>query len=103
MIMTTTPGVEGRPAKQILGIVTGEGVSLKTLNDLGAAFQNLGSETSPVSEKNLFLAQERALKKLQDRAAEMGADAVVGVTLNGGSAGVGAFLVFAAGTAVKLT
>ena len=55
MILTTTPAVEGRPAKQILGIVTGEGVSLKTLNDLGASFQNLGSETSPVSEKTFLI------------------------------------------------
>ena len=101
MLMTTTPGVEGRPAKAILGIVTGEAVSLRTLNDLGASLQNIGADTSPVAEKNLFLAQERALKKLEDRAKELGADAVVGVSFNGSSTGVG-MLVFAAGTAVKL-
>ena len=46
MLMTTTPGVEGRPAKAILGIVTGEAVSLRTLEDLGATFQNIGQGTS---------------------------------------------------------
>ena len=101
MLMTTTPDVLPRPAKAILGIVTGEAVSLRTLEDLGATFQNIGQGTSPVSEKNLFLAQERALKKMEDRAKELGADAVVGVSMQGSSAGMG-MLVFATGTAVKL-
>jgi uncharacterized protein YbjQ (UPF0145 family) len=101
MILTTTPAVEGRPAKTILGIVTGEAVSLNTLNDLGASLQNLGGDTSPVSEKLLFLAKERALRKMEDRAKDLGADAVVGVSFNGSSTAAG-MLVFAAGTAVQL-
>lgn len=101
MILTTTPSVDYSPTKRVLGIVTGEGISLKTLNDLGAALQNLGSDTSPVAEKNLFLAQERALRKMEERAKELGADAVVGVAFNASATAAG-MLVFAAGTAVKL-
>lgn len=101
MILTTTPSVDSSPTKRVLGIVTGEGISLKTLNDLGAALQNLGSDTSPVAEKNLFLAQERALRKMEERAKELGADAVVGVAFNACATTAG-MLVFAAGTAVKL-
>lgn len=101
MILTTTPTVETAHVKSILGLVTGEAVSLNTLNDLGASLQNLGGDTSPVSEKLLFQAKERAVRKMEERAKELGADAVVGVSFNGSATAAG-MLVFVAGTAVKL-
>jgi uncharacterized protein YbjQ (UPF0145 family) len=82
MIITTTPTVEGRPVKEYRGIVTGEAVLQGTMSDLGAALQNMGNKRNPLYERYLVEAKEVALKKLEERAQELGANAVVAVHLD---------------------
>ena len=101
MIVTTTPTVEGRPVKDYLGIVTGEAVMTGTLDDLGAALANLGKGRGYVSERRLFEAHQIAVRKMCDRAKEMGASAVVGVHFDHETGPAGT-MVIASGTAVVI-
>ena len=100
MIVTTTPGIEGRNIHSYLGIVAGEGyrwVDLVRLFSTPASF---------MAERKQIIAAARvtALEELASAAASLGADAVVGVQLDHEIAGPNgsAFLVTASGTAVKL-
>ena len=69
MIITTTPTVEGRPVKDYLGIVSGESV-------LGEqAFMGINGFGDTILD-----ARHRAVTQMLQRAAAMGATAVVGVT-----------------------
>jgi uncharacterized protein YbjQ (UPF0145 family) len=102
MIVTTTPAVEGRPVKDYLGIVSGEAVLSGTLSDLGAALQNLGNPRHQISERILFQAHQVALEKMTGRAAELGANALVGVAFNYEHTTSGAMMVIATGTAVLI-
>ena len=71
MILTTTSAIEGRPVKDYLGIVSGECVLT------GGFFDSLGDV-----EDRLLDARYRALSKLQQRAEALGANAVVGISLD---------------------
>lgn len=99
MILTTTPTLEGRPVKQYLGIVTGEAVVRGSMNDLGAALSSLGNVRDPLHERYLVAARDAALKKLEARARELGANAVVGIDLDYGELAK-EVMVTATGTAV---
>lgn len=102
MIVTTTSSVEGRPVKEYLGVVSGEAVMTHSLSDIGAAMRNLGNRRSHISERILFEASQLALEKLAKRAQELGADAVVGISIDYEDTENGAMAI-AYGTAVKLS
>ena len=101
MILTTTPTIEGRPVKDYLGIVTGEAVVRGSMSDFNAAIANLGNTRDPVHERYLVEAKETALKKLESRARELGANAVVGVDLDYGELAKEVMMT-ASGTAVVI-
>jgi uncharacterized protein YbjQ (UPF0145 family) len=82
MIVTTTPTVEGRPVKEYLGIVTGEAIVRATMSDLSTALEGMGNNRSPLYERFLVEGKDVAMKKLTDRARELGATAVVGLHLD---------------------
>ena len=103
MIVTTTQGVEGRRIVQYLGIVTGEAVlGANLFRDLFAGIRDIVGGRSGSYEKELQRARRIALEELQEQAAELGANAVVGVDLDyevlGGNNGM--LMVSASGTAV---
>jgi uncharacterized protein YbjQ (UPF0145 family) len=79
MLVTTTPTVEGRPAKEYRGIVTGEAVVRRTMSDFGAGLANMGNSRNPLIERYMVEAKDAALEKLKARAQELGANAVVGI------------------------
>jgi len=54
------------------------------MSDFNAAIANIGNTRDPVHERYLVEAKETALKKLESRARELGANAVVGVDLDYG-------------------
>ena len=83
MIVTTTPTVEGRPAKSYLGIVTGEAIlGANIFKDLFAGIRDIVGGRSGAYEKVLAEARESALQEMQDRARALGCNAVVGVDLD---------------------
>lgn len=83
MIVTTTPSVEGRPITRYHGIVTGEAIlGANIFRDLFAAVRDVVGGRSAAYEQELARARETALAEMEERAAAMGATAVVGVDLD---------------------
>lgn len=102
MIVTTTPTVEGRPAREYLGIVTGEAIlGANIFKDLFAGIRDIVGGRSGAYEKELGRARKTALAEMEAEAARLGADAVVGVDLDFEVIN-NMLMVSASGTAVKL-
>lgn len=105
MLTTTTPTVEGRPVTQYLGIVTGEAIlGANVFRDLFAGIRDIVGGRSGSYEKVLGSARDTALREMQERAAALGANAVLGVDLDYEVLGRenGMLMVSASGTAVRL-
>lgn len=105
MIVTTTPGVDGRSVRAYLGIVTGEAiVGAHLFKDLFANIRDIVGGRSGAYEQTLGEARKLALRELEEAAAATGADAVLGVDLDYEVLGAnnGMLMVTASGTAVTL-
>ena len=103
MITTTTPSVEGKRIVEYKGIVFGEVVSgVNFMRDLAASFSNFLGGRSGSYEDELVNARQNALREMEQRAAAMGANAVVGVDIDYEVLGAdnGMLMVTASGTAV---
>jgi len=102
MIVTTTPTVEGRPAREYLGIVTGEAIlGANIFRDLFASVRDVVGGRAGAYEQELGKARRTALAEMQDEARRLGADAVVGVDLDYEVIN-NMLMVSASGTAVRL-
>ena len=83
MIVTTTPSVEGYRITGYYGIVFGEVITgINFLRDFGAGIRNIVGGRSEGYEQELLQARNEALQELEQRAASMGAHAVVGVDMD---------------------
>lgn len=103
MIITTTPSVEGRKIIEYRGIVFGEVVSgVDFVKDIAASFSNIFGGRSGSYEEELITARKNAIIEMEQRAAEVGANAVVGVDIDYEVLGAnnGMLMVTASGTAV---
>ena len=103
MIVTTTPSIEGKSITQYCGVVAGEAIlGANMFKDMFAGIRDLVGGRSATYERELQKAREIALKELQERAADLGANAVVGVDLDYEvlGQGNGMLMVSASGTAV---
>lgn len=103
MIITTTPSVEGRNIVEYKGIVFGEVVAgVNFVRDIAATFTNFLGGRSGSYEGELVGARQNALREMEQRAAAMGANAVVGVDIDYEVLGAdnGMLMVTASGTAV---
>lgn len=106
MIVTTTPSVEGRPAREYLGIVMGEAIiGANIFKDFLAGVRDIVGGRSQAYEKALRGARQEALREMAKRAQDLGADAVLSVDLDYEIIGKGGsmLMVTCAGTAVKLS
>ncbi|MEW5887024.1 MAG: heavy metal-binding domain-containing protein [Pseudomonadota bacterium] len=103
MIVTTTPHIEGQRITRYCGVVTGEAIlGANVFKDLFAGIRDLVGGRSATYERELQKARDIALAELQQRAQELGANAVVGVDLDYEvmGQGNGMLMVSASGTAV---
>ena len=103
MIVTTTPSVEGRRITHYCGVVAGEAIlGANLFKDLFAGIRDLVGGRSATYERELQRARDIAMQELQQRAQELGANAVVGVDLDYEvlGQGNGMLMVSASGTAV---
>lgn len=83
MIVTTTPMIEGRKISDYHGVVTGETIlGANIFRDVFANIRDIVGGRSASYEKALSEARETALNEMQDRARQMGGNAVVGVDLD---------------------
>lgn len=104
MIITTTPGVEGRKIVEYRGIVFGEVISgVNIVKDFMAGMSNIFGGRSGSYEGELIGSRQSALDEMEKRALNLGANAVVGVDVDYEVLGQGNMLmVTASGTAVIL-
>ena len=105
MIITTTPSVEGRPVQEYLGIVMGESiVGAHIFRDIFAGIRDIVGGRAKGYEDALRGARQEALHEMATQAANLGADAVLGVDLDYEVVGRrgSMLMVTSAGTAVKL-
>ena len=105
MIVTTTPSVEGRRITEYKGVVFGEVIAgVNFVKDFVAGLSNFFGGRSGTYEEELINARQQALDEMEQRAAQLGADAVVGVDIDYEVLGAdnGMLMVTASGTAVVL-
>lgn len=105
MIISTTPAIEGRSIVEYHGVVFGEViVGINFVKDFFAGIRNIVGGRSGSYEDELVKARGKAMKEMEKRAAEMGANAVVGVDLDYEVLGAnsGMLMVIASGTAVTI-
>lgn len=105
MLMTTTPSVEGKNISRYCGVVAGEAIlGANLFKDLFAGIRDLVGGRSGTYERELQKAREIALQELQERARELGANAVVGIDLDYEVIGQNGsmLMVSASGTAVVI-
>lgn len=105
MIVTTTPSVEGRRITEYRGVVFGEVITgIDFVKDFAAGFSNFFGGRSSSYEEELMGAREQAMRELEQRAAQLGADGIVGVDIDYEVLGSnnGMLMVTASGTAVCL-
>ena len=105
MIVTTTPSVEGRRITEYQGVVFGEVIAgVNFVKDFVAGLSNFFGGRSGTYEEELINARQQALAEMEQRAAQLDADAVVGVDIDYEVLGAdnGMLMVTASGTAVRL-
>ena len=105
MQTSTTPTIAGAEIRETLGVVSGEAIiGAHIFRDFFAGITNIIGGRAGGYEKALRQARDIALQEMCDEAAQMGADAVVGVDLDYETLGAdnGMLMVTAAGTAVRL-
>ena len=103
--MTTTPIIEGKPASEYLGIVSGETIiGTNIIKDFFAGVRDIIGGRSSSYESVLREAKESSLKEIEEKAIALGANAVVGVDLDYETMGPkgGMLMVPSSGTGVKI-
>jgi uncharacterized protein YbjQ (UPF0145 family) len=103
MILTTTPSIEGRPIRTYLGVVTGEAIiGANIIRDVFATVRDIVGGRSATYERALAEARTAAMSEMQQRAGDLGANAVVGIDLDYEVLGQknGMLMVSVSGTAV---
>lgn len=104
MLLTTTNTIEGKEITQYFGIVTGETIiGANVFRDFFASIRDIVGGRAGSYEEVLRKAKDTALQEMSQQAAQMGANAVIGIDLDYETVGdTGSMLmVTAAGTAVR--
>ncbi|HYZ85939.1 MAG TPA: heavy metal-binding domain-containing protein [Bryobacteraceae bacterium] len=105
MILTTTPGVDGKRIREYRGVVSGEAImGANIFRDLFAGIRDIVGGRSAGYERELRKARETAMAEMMAAATELGANAVVGVDLDYEVLGEnnGMLMVATSGTAVVI-
>lgn len=103
MIVTTTNQIEDKVIREYKGIVFGEVISgVNMFKDIGAGIRNIFGGRSEGYENELMTCRQQALQEMEERAAALGANAVIGVDIDYEMLGSGndMMMVTASGTAV---
>jgi uncharacterized protein YbjQ (UPF0145 family) len=103
MLISTTSVLDGKPVSRYLGVVTGEAIiGANIFRDMFAVVRDVVGGRSATYEKGLAEARQIAMDEMQERAAALGANAVIGVDLDYEvlGQGNGMLMVSCSGTAV---
>lgn len=103
MIVTTTGSIEGKTITNYHGIVAGEAVmGANFIRDFFAKVTDVIGGRSGAYQKELKKARELAMEELMEEASEMGANAVIGISLDTEVMGDSMLMMVASGTAVTI-
>ncbi len=105
MIISTTGNLEGFEITDYLGLVAGETIrGANFVRDIFASVTDIVGGRSNAYEEELNNARQSALDELSDRARLLGADAVIGISMDYETIGARSamIMVTATGTAVKI-
>ena len=105
MLVTTTPIIEGKRIIRYYGIVSGETIiGANVFRDFLAGIRDFVGGRSGAYEEVLRQAKDTAIREMEEQAARLGANAVIGVDLDyetvGGSGSM--LMVTATGTVVTI-
>jgi len=83
MLLTTTPSIEGHRISEYKGVVVGEAIlGTNIFRDMFAGIRDIVGGRSGAYEKELAKARQIAFGELEQRAAELGANAVIGIDID---------------------
>jgi len=103
MIVTTTPTIEGKPIRDYLGVVSGEAImGANVFRDVFASITDIIGGRSGSYESQLKKARLISMREMEEEAAALGANAVVGVDIDYEVVRDGMLMVTSSGTAVRL-
>jgi len=105
MLLSTTPTIEGHPIQQYFGVVSGEVIiGANFLKDFTASLHDFFGGRASAYEDTLIEAKENAMREMEQRAARMGANAIVGIDLDYETVGQSGsmLMVSCSGTAVRI-
>lgn len=108
MIITSSSTIDGKPIIEYLGVLSAETIlGANVFKDFFASIRDIVGGRSAAYEKTLQEARDISLRELQARAAELGANAIVGVdldyeTLTRGEGSNSMLMVSVSGTAVRI-
>jgi len=105
MILSTTPTIEGRTIREYKGVVTGETIiGANFWKDFKASIRDFVGGRSASYERVLREAKDTSMKEMEERARELGANAIVGIDIDYETLGQGnsMLMVATSGTAVVI-
>jgi uncharacterized protein YbjQ (UPF0145 family) len=107
MILSTTDVIQGAIVEAYLGVVTAEVVyGTNALRDFFAGIRDIIGGRTASYERVFERGQRDALAELEQRAARLGANAVIGIKVDTGSISIdetgSLLLITATGTAIRL-
>lgn len=105
MLLSTTPTIENSPIREYKGVVTGETIiGANAIKDFMAGIRDFFGGRSGSYEKVLAKAKDTAMQEMEERAAQLGANAVVGIDIDYETIGSNnsMLMVACSGTAVVL-
>jgi len=105
MIHSTTNNIQGREIVQYHGVVTGEAIlGANIFKDFFASIRDIVGGRSAAYEQELGKAREIAFEEMSRQAADLGANAVIGIDIDYETVGAqgGMLMVSVSGTAVSL-
>ncbi|MBM6661039.1 heavy metal-binding domain-containing protein [Marseilla massiliensis] len=105
MLLTTTSVIEGQPVREYLGVVTGETIiGANVFKDFLAGMRDFFGGRSGSYEKVLREAKDTSLREMEERARNIGANAIVGIDIDYETIGEGnsMIMVSCSGTAVRI-
>lgn len=103
MLVTTTSNLQGKEIIEYHGIVSGEAImGANIVRDLFASVTDVIGGRSAAYEDKLAEGREIAIREMEDRARQMGANAIIGVDLDFETLREGMMMCIATGTAVTV-
>ena len=105
MIQSTTPSIDGKQITKYHGVVTGEAIlGANIFKDIFASIRDVVGGRSAAYEEELRKARSIAFEELSEEAADMGANAIVGIDIDYETVGAqgGMLMVSVSGTAVTV-